>query len=93
MTDMTLSESEQRAILESPPGIMLLMSWYVIQQAVAEANNLDCTAIRARYEELKAHGRALIEEDGADRFKEEVLRAFGFPIPSSVPASAAAEPR
>lgn len=76
MAELTLHEHEQRAILASPRSIMLLMYWHDYQQTCADASDMGCHGNARRYEELKAHGRAIIEKEGADAFDEEVLRAF-----------------
>jgi hypothetical protein len=39
---------------------------------------MDCTGNRDRYEELKAHGRAIVLQD-PEIWDDEVLRAFGVP--------------
>lgn len=80
MADLTLSASEQRAILESPRSIMLLMYWHDYQQTCAEASDMDCTGNRDRYEELKAHGRAIVMQD-PEIWDDEVLRTFGVDLP------------
>jgi hypothetical protein len=78
VADLTMHEHEQRAILENPAGVMLLMNWHDYQQTCAEAMDMDCQGNRRRYEELKAHGRAIVLKD-PEIWSDEVLRAFDVP--------------
>ncbi len=80
MADLTMSPSEQQAILDNPRGVMLLMDYHDFQQAQADAMDAGCHGNQKRYDELKAYGRALVERE-PDAHDEEVLTTFGVPDP------------
>lgn len=88
MADLTMHEHEQRAILENPEGVMLLMNWHDYQQTCAEAIGMGCNGNQRRYDELKAHGKAIVEQDPGI-WSDEVLRAFGVSAALSSPLGAA----
>jgi hypothetical protein len=86
MADLKLTDSEQREIFRNPEALMTLMAYHDVQQDHADSMGAECYGNKLRYEELKAHGRAIVLQDPAI-WSNDVLRAFDVVQPA---ASAAA---
>jgi hypothetical protein len=65
MADLTLTDSEQREIFRNPEALMVLMTYHDIQQDQADSMGAECYGNKLRYEELKAHGKPIVEQDPA----------------------------
>lgn len=75
MANLFLSASEQRYIFDNPQVLALLMVYHDVQQDQADSMGAECHGNANRYEELKAHGRAIVLKD-PDIWDDDTLRAF-----------------
>ncbi|WP_371438330.1 hypothetical protein [Polaromonas sp.] len=78
---LELSKREQSAILSNLQCVLILMAHHDYQQDCADSTGAETKGNGLRYDELKAHGIAVIEQD-KDAWPPEVMREFGFTVPS-----------
>ena len=94
-TSVQMTNGEDRAIMDNPHGLRLLMDWQDFQYSQAESM-VEPGEIEpwptARYRFLRERGRKIMAED-LELWDDDIKRAFGFETANVEFSGQAASPR